>query len=841
MTDPVNENLDLSKLTHQQLAELARVLTEQYDLYREDQLNFYVPHETQKKFHFSDAKIRLFVGGNRSGKTTASVIESIWLCLGIHPNHKRKIPVKGKLYADSFPMLMDTFFPKFKQWLHPKNLDEKKPYVYNNTGHLIGINFANGSSLRFGSYDQEERKSEGSDWDFVGFDEPPSRSLYIANLRGTIDRKGLIWFTCTPLSELWMYEELYLPGLTGDKDRIETFQCSSYDNPHVDAVDVAFLEQELTEEERKVRIYGHFPKIQGVVIDTYESHESDIDPFTIDENYVVYEGLDPHPSKPNCALWKAVDRDGNRFVCRELKFDGGIYDWGQEIARVREEFRKNGCRVVESVIDTSINQKDVRSKVNQYDELRGSLMDAGENLLPKLVNKKNWLDGGIAKLKDLYRVVDVGNGDRKPKQYVFKDCVKYKRELITYVWAGDIERDGVKPKPVNNDLLDCFEDGTEVLTKNGFKLFKDVVFSDLIATVNPSTDLIEYQNPTEIINKPYEGSVIRIHGKSFDLSVTPNHRMVIYSDRLSDKSRIVLAKNLKKTNALKFSATWDGIDYKSFKIPGVKCKNNKKLREDIIIDNIESLFSFFGWFVSEGFVCNPQFPGRGWQVCISQVKKNNRVKIEKVLDDLGFNWSYRGHSYQITDKRLWHFLHDNFGRYAWFKKCPEFIKNASPKLISIFLESAIDGDGWRQGKSENYSTTSIQLANDIQELFFKAGFSSSIKTRHGLGGKDRDGRVFKAKRPIYIIRKSLTKKKLLHGRRINGVTQPIFKNDFYVGNVGCVTVPNGQIIVRKDGVIFVCGNCDRYIESLAPSYQTPGAKAFYRYADRDAYFRKAKR
>lgn len=392
---------------------------------------------------------------HNSGKTTASVIEAIWLCLGIHPYHKRKLPLHGKLYADSFPMLMSTFYVKFKDWLHPKFLAPKKPYIYNQMGHLIQINFANTSKIDFGSYDQEERKAEGAAYDFIGFDEPPSRYLYVANMRSLIDRKGLMWFTCTLLSELWIYEELFLPAINGDKPHIKAIQASSYDNPHTDPSEIDLFASELTDEERRVRVDGEPPKLQGVVMDTYSPRASDVDPIELNDSFVIYEGHDPHSGKPNCSLWKAIDTDGIRYVIRELKCDKGIRDWGFEIADVREELRQTGARIIGSVIDNSINQKDLRTRTNQYSELKTALRDAGEYLVPQLANKRGWLDAGIRKLKDLYRPVEFEDGVIRPSQYIFKSCRMYKRELATYVWPENFEIDGKKPIAKNDDLISC--------------------------------------------------------------------------------------------------------------------------------------------------------------------------------------------------------------------------------------------------------------------------------------------------------------------------------------------------------------------------------------------------
>lgn len=460
----------MSNPTKTELIEVIKLLDAQLEAYENNKLALYKPHDGhggfdetstngQIGFHKSKKQIRLLVAGNRSGKSEALVMESIWLALGTHPYHKIPVPNKGKLYGDTFPIItMETFGPKFKKWLPKSVLDSSKPYIRSAQGHLVGINFANGSRVTFGAYQQEAGTSEGGDFDWVGFDEPPPRNIYIANLRGIVDRGGLMWFSMTPLREAWIYDELWVPGVDGTKDYIECFNWSSYDNPYINKSTLDILAAECTPQEREVRIEGLFKKLQGVVIDTYRPEYSDIEPFELDENFVIYEGLDPHSAKPNAALWKAVDRNGFRYACAELDFDGGIYDFGVEIAKVRRRLTANGAKFIKSISDTSVNTEDWQFKINMRDELNRALRDQGETILPLMAAKKNWLDPGIKKLRDLFRPIQQASENNllMPTEYLFRRNVpKYKYELMHYQWPENITTANVKPIPKWNERVDC--------------------------------------------------------------------------------------------------------------------------------------------------------------------------------------------------------------------------------------------------------------------------------------------------------------------------------------------------------------------------------------------------
>lgn len=76
----------------------------------------------------------------------------------------------------------------------------------------------------------------------------------------------------------------------------------------------------------------------------------------------------------------------------------------------------------------------------------------------------------------------------------------------------------------------CYSDDSEVYTDSGWKLFKYVLPTDRILSLNPQTRCTECVNITASQAYPYFGYLLRFFGKSIDCLVTPEHRM-IYIDR----------------------------------------------------------------------------------------------------------------------------------------------------------------------------------------------------------------------------------------------------------------------------------------------------------------------
>jgi hypothetical protein len=75
-----------------------------------------------------------------------------------------------------------------------------------------------------------------------------------------------------------------------------------------------------------------------------------------------------------------------------------------------------------------------------------------------------------------------------------------------------------------SDKVHCLDLSTEVLTKSGWKTYKQLTMDDLIATLKDGK--LVYDKPIDIMVYPdYEGSMYYIKNQGIDLAVTGNHRM----------------------------------------------------------------------------------------------------------------------------------------------------------------------------------------------------------------------------------------------------------------------------------------------------------------------------
>ncbi len=72
----------------------------------------------------------------------------------------------------------------------------------------------------------------------------------------------------------------------------------------------------------------------------------------------------------------------------------------------------------------------------------------------------------------------------------------------------------------------CYDDQTEVLTNNGWKLFKDVDEADLVASLSKTGEL-QFVKPLQYVEADYEGDLFYIDGRQVNLAVSPNHNMYV--------------------------------------------------------------------------------------------------------------------------------------------------------------------------------------------------------------------------------------------------------------------------------------------------------------------------
>jgi nucleoside-diphosphate-sugar epimerase/intein/homing endonuclease len=348
----------------------------------------------------------------------------------------------------------------------------------------------------------------------------------------------------------------------------------------------------------------------------------------------------------------------------------------------------------------------------------------------------------------------------------------------------------------------CYDDQTEVLTRNGWKLFKDVISEDEIATRQLDSARIIYAKPTALMSYYYEGPMFCIEGRRLDLCVTPNHRMLTsYKKRDgSEQMRFQEAGNiLHKYNRYHLTCDWEGEDVATFTLPAYHYLKGGYLPEarPAVEIPMDDWLCFLGWYIAEGCV------GRGRKKAPNRINVNQNIgphaeqvasAFRRVAEAIGCTYN----TYRFKDRdQIAHYLFSTqLSVYlsqlgiSLNKYIPRELLSLSRRQLRILFEALMEGDGtWtdREQQYGRYYTSSCQLANDVQEIALKLGLSANV-SKFG-----EEYRVNITRTTVFQVNQF-----------------PEDPNDWmedYTGLVYCCEVPgDGIIMVRRNGKPIWCGN-----------------------------------
>lgn len=341
----------------------------------------------------------------------------------------------------------------------------------------------------------------------------------------------------------------------------------------------------------------------------------------------------------------------------------------------------------------------------------------------------------------------------------------------------------------------CYDAETELLTADGWKTFGQVQVGDEVGTVSPETLFFEWQRVTDCVWSSYSGDMIQFAGRSYELLVTPNHRMWSRHDPAryptsGGKWEVHTAEELASSwrrQHRNFQATasgWVGVGPDVVPIPYSEHVNNSHARTRHVGEIPADAFAALaGWYLSEGCVCTRDGVIDG-RIVICQTDKHpeNRERIISALKATGLPVNADTKDIAVHNKELAYFLAEQLGLRSANMHIPRWLKDWPADRLRIMWEAIMDGDGMHNsGRLRGLKSTSRRLIADCQEIGFKLGIATTDRSDAG---------------NYLSIRSEYTHPAIVH--------QP--ERVPYSGMVGCVTVPNGLLVVRRSGHIIVSGN-----------------------------------
>lgn len=406
----------------------------------------YSPHEKQFEFHSSLQKKKLYIGGNRSGKTTGGVCEDIWRATCTHPYRPDLNaigPNRGRVIGvDFINGIEKIIFPQFKQWIYPSALKggswESAYEKWTRT-----LTFSNGSTIEFMSYDQDLDKFAGTSRHWIHFDEEPPQSIYIENMARLIDTDGDFWITMTPVDGMtWVYDDLYEGKVNNADSEVLVVEVNTLDNPYLSQNAIKSFSSSVDKDEVTTRIGGKFVSVGGRVYKNFDPTPGGLhvltepfdDPAKSFRKWLWICSLDHGLNNPTAVYWTAWDANGFGVVFREHYKREWTID--QHAKRILEVNRELGRSPDFYVADPSIQNRSAITNTSIHQEYmkHGIAFTLGNNdVKAGIVRFKRYLNPAklIGPRNEATKDWD---GDTFPRLRFTPDCEKAIWELRRYRW-----------------------------------------------------------------------------------------------------------------------------------------------------------------------------------------------------------------------------------------------------------------------------------------------------------------------------------------------------------------------------------------------------------------------
>ena len=259
------------------------------DLYRCDHCDITEKRTSQQHSLLSlGSESTLISGGNRAGKTEVGACLSVAFASGSKEQYVRDWLQLNNLPLDLVPENPSTVwcaslsYKDGLEYLRPK-LDKYLPVGTKKTrwtsqDRAVAI-LPNGGRIVSMSCDSGREGFQGGSVSMVWIDEEPNdEGIFHECLLRTVDQKGKVIITATPLKGLsWMFERFVENPAKG----FEVVKISGLDNPYVSSFKMRRTVSHLSEASQRSRLYGEFSSQSGLVYPEFskDTHLIDIEKF----------------------------------------------------------------------------------------------------------------------------------------------------------------------------------------------------------------------------------------------------------------------------------------------------------------------------------------------------------------------------------------------------------------------------------------------------------------------------------------------------------------------------------------------------------------------------------
>jgi ribonucleotide reductase beta subunit family protein with ferritin-like domain len=434
----------------------------------------------------------------------------------------------------------------------------------------------------------------------------------------------------------------------------------------------------------------------------------------------------------------------------------------------------NPSEVFDTILTDEMILERASSVTTSYDDFINSAQNYGSSNIWKFANEGVDLgkDERIELKRKLYRAIVNVNILEGIRFYVSFACSFAFGELK--VMEGSAKIISLIARDES-----CFVKGTEVLTPIGWKKFEDLDKTEKVAQYN-SDGSIEFVYPSHYTRKPHNGLVYEFSNTKghFKQVVTPDHR-IIWRDSIT--------KSIKENTAEGFNAS----PLKQFIASGVKIGGRSELS---YIERFKISLQADG-SIQDKELRNGKFNGCN-TVTFSLTKTRKIDRLDHIIEQLNFR-----HTKKLVERNgkdayvytVWVPIeYDVVKDFSWVN-----LENISGAWCVEFLKELSNWDGHlRNGDYSDiyFSTTNSDVADTVQSIAALSG----RRAHRGIQIDDRKDSCKDVHRITIIEDRDFY---------CAGVKRDTTSAYTYDGEVFCVTVPSGMLVVRYDNKVIISGNC----------------------------------
>jgi len=337
------------------------------------------------------------------------------------------------------------------------------------------------------------------------------------------------------------------------------------------------------------------------------------------------------------------------------------------------------------------------------------------------------------------------------------------------------------PQMLVEDPRNCVDEDTEILTKRGWLRHTDLTTEDEVAGYDLDTGLARWTRCVGVHRYQHDGAMIAIDRRTLSMRLTPDHRCVVQKRTSHAVNRpgpveVVRASELNGWCYIPRSAEW--MDY-----------GEKSIGMD--------LAALCGWVASEGW-----YDANCVWVCQSKSANPEKVKVidslipvKGVLRKERVRQGYEGRPQNVlVEWRLPFALGREIQALMPRKRLGSWALDLPEEERRALLFAFIAGDGSQQSKGTGYIVYQTERENldVLQSVAVTLGFKTHIAWcgHHWLLYLSRGG-------PASLRRRSWR----------NQTGEAVIPTEHHSGIVWCPTTGTGTWFARRNGSVFITGNC----------------------------------